>query len=110
MEEAKKRDHRNLGVQQELFFFHGLSPGSAFFQPCGTRVYNALIAMIREKYWTYEYEEVRGLTLGGWGWEARSFLGVAVRTAPRGLAWAQPAARWARATRADALPPPCARW
>lgn len=59
MEEAKKRDHRNVGVQQELFFFHQLSPGSAFFQPCGARVYNALVAMIREKYWEYEYEEVR---------------------------------------------------
>ncbi|GBF99477.1 threonyl-tRNA synthetase [Raphidocelis subcapitata] len=58
MEEAKKRDHRNLGVQQELFFFHPLSPGSAFFQPAGARVYNALVAMIREKYWEYEYEEV----------------------------------------------------
>ncbi|KIZ00239.1 threonyl-tRNA synthetase [Monoraphidium neglectum] len=58
MEEAKKRDHRNVGVQQELFFFHQLSPGSAFFQPCGARVYNALVAMIREKYWEYEYEEV----------------------------------------------------
>lgn len=59
MEEAKKRDHRTVGVQQELFFFHHLSPGSAFFQPCGSRIYNALIAMIREKYWEYEYEEVR---------------------------------------------------
>jgi threonyl-tRNA synthetase len=59
MEEARKRDHRNVGVQQELFFFHPLSPGSAFFQPMGARVYNALVDMIREKYWTYEYEEVR---------------------------------------------------
>lgn len=25
--QAKKRDHRNLGVQQDLFFFHPLSPG-----------------------------------------------------------------------------------
>lgn len=26
-EEAAKRDHRRLGLQQELFFFHELSPG-----------------------------------------------------------------------------------
>jgi threonyl-tRNA synthetase len=31
LEEAKKRDHRVLGVQQELFFFNAISPGSCFF-------------------------------------------------------------------------------
>eukprot|EP00879_Flechtneria_rotunda_P012639 GHRR01013197.1.p1 GENE.GHRR01013197.1~~GHRR01013197.1.p1 ORF type:complete len:660 (+),score=195.59 GHRR01013197.1:108-1982(+) len=58
IEEAKKRDHRNVGVQQELFFFHQLSPGSCFFLPYGGRIYNALIELMREKYWEYEYEEV----------------------------------------------------
>ena len=43
MEEAKKRDHRNVGVQQGLFFFNPISPGSCFFQPHGARVYNQLI-------------------------------------------------------------------
>lgn len=43
MEEAKKRDHRLLGTQQELFFFDRLSPGSCFFLPNGARVYNTLI-------------------------------------------------------------------
>jgi threonyl-tRNA synthetase len=42
IEEAKKRDHRTLGLAQELFFFHHLSPGSAFFLPHGTRIYNTL--------------------------------------------------------------------
>lgn len=58
IEEAKKRDHRNVGVQQDLFFFHPLSPGSAFFLPLGGRIYNTLIDYMREKYWEYEYEEV----------------------------------------------------
>lgn len=58
MEEAKKRDHRLLGTNQELFFFHHWSPGSCFFQPHGTRIYNALVDLIREKYWDYEYDEV----------------------------------------------------
>lgn len=58
IEEAKKRDHRVVGPQQELFIFHQLSPGSCFFLPHGTRVYNNLIAFIREKYWDNEYEEV----------------------------------------------------
>ena len=31
---------------------------SCFFLPHGGRVYNALIELIREKYWEYEYEEV----------------------------------------------------
>ena len=30
-EQAKQRDHRHLGTKQELFFFHNLSPGSAFW-------------------------------------------------------------------------------
>lgn len=43
MEEAKKRDHRNVGTQQHLFYFSPLSPGSAFFQPSGAVIYNALV-------------------------------------------------------------------
>ena len=43
MEEAKRRDHRNVGTQMELFFFHRLSPGSCFFLPNGARVYNTLV-------------------------------------------------------------------
>ncbi|KAK2078954.1 hypothetical protein QBZ16_002644 [Prototheca wickerhamii] len=58
IEEAKKRDHRLLGAQQELFFFHPLSPGSCFFLPAGARVYNSLIQLMREKYWKYGFEEV----------------------------------------------------
>jgi threonyl-tRNA synthetase len=58
IEEAKKRDHRVVGPHQELFFFHPLSPGSCFFQPHGARVYNALVDLIKEKYWEYEYQEV----------------------------------------------------
>jgi len=58
MEEAKKRDHRNIGMQQELFFFHPLSPGSCFFLPAGSRIYNCLMEFIRDKYWAYGYDEV----------------------------------------------------
>ena len=47
MEEAKKRDHRNIGTQQELFFFDRMSPGSCFFQPNGTRIYNTLVEVLR---------------------------------------------------------------
>nr|AFA52574.1 threonyl-tRNA synthetase [Vaucheria litorea] len=57
-EQAKLRDHRRLGMQQELFFFHPLSPGSAFFLPHGTRVYNKLLDFIRKEYRNRGYEEV----------------------------------------------------
>jgi threonyl-tRNA synthetase len=41
--EAKKRDHRNVGTQMELFMFDKLSPGSCFFMPNGACIYNALV-------------------------------------------------------------------
>ncbi len=58
IEEAKKRDHRLIGLNQELFFFHTLSPGSCFFLPQGAKIYNKMMEFIREKYWEYEYDEV----------------------------------------------------
>jgi threonyl-tRNA synthetase len=58
MEEAKKRDHRNIGTQQELFFFDPVSPGSCFFLPNGARIFNELMGFIKEKYWEYGYDEV----------------------------------------------------
>ncbi len=57
-EEAAKRDHRRIGMQQELFFFHELSPGSCFFLPKGAHIYNTLIAMIREQYVQRGFTEV----------------------------------------------------
>ncbi|KAJ1723955.1 threonyl-tRNA synthetase [Coemansia erecta] len=58
LEEAAKRDHRKIGQQQELFFFHELSPGSAFFLPHGARIYNTLIEFIRNMYRERGFEEV----------------------------------------------------
>ncbi len=58
LEEAKKRDHRRLGKELDLFHFHPLSPGSPFFSPKGALVYNQLVNMIREKYVKYGYDEV----------------------------------------------------
>ncbi|KAF5927225.1 hypothetical protein HPG69_017701, partial [Diceros bicornis minor] len=46
-EEAKNRDHRKIGKEQELFFFHDLSPGSCFFLPRGAFIYNTLMDFIR---------------------------------------------------------------
>ncbi|GIY74491.1 threonine--tRNA ligase 1, cytoplasmic [Caerostris darwini] len=57
-EEAAKRDHRKIGKEQELFFFHELSPGSCFFQPKGAHIYNELIAFIKDEYRKRGFQEV----------------------------------------------------
>jgi len=57
-EEALKRDHRVIGKNQELFFFHSCSPGSAFFLPHGTHIYNKLIDHIRQQYRQRGFKEV----------------------------------------------------
>ncbi|XP_046739699.1 threonine--tRNA ligase 1, cytoplasmic isoform X2 [Diprion similis] len=57
-EEAAKRDHRKLGREQELFFFHELSPGSCFFQPRGAHLYNTLVDFIRTEYRKRGFQEV----------------------------------------------------
>jgi len=58
MEEAAKRDHRVIGKNQELFFFHELSPGSCFFLPRGARIYNTLCNFIRDEYHKRGFTEV----------------------------------------------------
>ncbi|KAG9249162.1 putative threonyl-tRNA synthetase, cytoplasmic [Calycina marina] len=58
LEEAAQRDHRKIGKDQELFFFHELSPGSPFVMPHGTRVVNAIQALIKEQYMERDYNEV----------------------------------------------------
>uniref|UniRef100_A0A8I3RQX5 threonine--tRNA ligase n=1 Tax=Canis lupus familiaris TaxID=9615 RepID=A0A8I3RQX5_CANLF len=57
-EEAKNRDHRKVGKEQELFFFHDLSPGSCFFLPRGAFIYNTLMDFIREEYHRRNFTEV----------------------------------------------------
>ena len=56
--EAEKRDHRNIAKQQELFFFHPYSPGSAFWLPHGFRIYRALMEFMRKEYRARGYTEV----------------------------------------------------
>eukprot|EP01132_Coremiostelium_polycephalum_P011285 gene11285-13820_t len=58
MKEAAERDHRNVGKAQELFFFHPYSPGSTFFLPHGTRIYNKLMEFIRFEYHRRGFTEV----------------------------------------------------
>jgi threonyl-tRNA synthetase len=57
-EEAKRRDHRRLGVQLDLFSFHDVSPGSAFWHPKGQRLWRILETAIREVQDKRGYQEV----------------------------------------------------
>ncbi|KAF9385370.1 threonyl-tRNA synthetase [Podila verticillata] len=58
LQEAAHRDHRKIGREQELFFFHELSPGSCFFLPHGARIYNTLMDFIKQEYRKRGYMEV----------------------------------------------------
>ena len=57
-DEAKKRDHRRLGVQLDLYSFHDVSPGSAFWHPKGQRIWRTLEAAMREQQAARGYQEV----------------------------------------------------
>ncbi|KAL8757863.1 MAG: hypothetical protein Q9184_004104 [Pyrenodesmia sp. 2 TL-2023] len=59
LEEAAKRDHRKIGIEQELFFFNDMSPGSTFLLPHGTRIFNALQKLLRSEYQKRGYSEVQ---------------------------------------------------
>jgi threonyl-tRNA synthetase len=57
-EEARKRDHRRLGVQLDLFSFHDVSPGAAFWHPKGWLLYQTLRGAMRELQARRGYQEV----------------------------------------------------
>ena len=49
IEEAKKRDHRRLGKELDLFMLHPFSPGATFWTERGTTLYNLLVDYVRER-------------------------------------------------------------
>ena len=59
LEEAKKRDHRKLGKELDLFSLHEEGPGFPFFHPNGMVVRNELINYWREVHRRYGYQEIR---------------------------------------------------
>jgi threonyl-tRNA synthetase len=59
LEEAKKRDHRKIGKDQKLFLFHHWAPGSPFWLPKGTTLYNILANYIRGVIFPAGYTEVK---------------------------------------------------
>jgi threonyl-tRNA synthetase len=59
LEEAKKRDHRVLGKQLDLFSFNQAGPGFAFIHPKGMVIWNAIIDFLRDIHAKYGYEEIQ---------------------------------------------------
>ncbi len=59
LEEVKKRDHRRLGPALGLFAFHDVAPGSAFWLPLGTTLYNVLSDSMRRLVSRNGYQEVK---------------------------------------------------
>ena len=60
IEEAKKRDHRKLGKELELFFFDETAPGMAYWLPKGFTMMNVLIDFWRKEHKKYGYQEFSG--------------------------------------------------
>jgi threonyl-tRNA synthetase len=56
--EAKKRDHRRLGVQLDLYSFHDVSPGSAFWHPKGQLIWRTLESAMRDLQERRGYQEI----------------------------------------------------
>jgi threonyl-tRNA synthetase len=50
LKEAKKRNHRKIGLALDLFSFHDEAPGMAFFHPKGMEIWNVLL-----DYWRHEH-------------------------------------------------------
>lgn len=58
LEEAEKRDHRELGRVMDLFHFQQEAPGSVFWHPKGWQLFQSLINYMRRRQIEAGYEEV----------------------------------------------------
>ncbi len=59
IEEARKRDHRRIGKDLDLFSFHDEGPGFAFFHPNGMIILNEILDFWRAVHRDAGYVEVR---------------------------------------------------
>jgi len=59
IEEAKKRDHRKLGKELDLFSFHKEGAGFPFWHPKGMILYNAILDYSRREHLARGYHEVK---------------------------------------------------
>lgn len=58
IEEAKRRDHRKLGKELDLFVFHDVAPGAPFWLPKGMIIFRELEKFLRFELDNYGYQEI----------------------------------------------------
>ncbi|CAB11266.2 putative threonine--tRNA ligase, mitochondrial [Schizosaccharomyces pombe] len=56
--ESTLNDHRTIAARQKLYTTSILTPGSIFFLPHGTRIYNRLVDFLRAQYQIHGFEEI----------------------------------------------------
>ncbi len=59
LEEARRRDHRKIGKELDLFSFHEEGIGFPFFHPKGMIIRNLLEDFWREEHWKKGYQEIK---------------------------------------------------
>jgi threonyl-tRNA synthetase len=59
VEEAKRRDHRKLGRELDIFMMHEWAPGATFWLPKGTTIYHTLQQKMRRLLSRNGYVEVK---------------------------------------------------
>ena len=59
LEEARKRDHRRIARNQDLFHIQEEAPGMVFWHPAGWQVYTILQDYLRARLTTHHYQEIR---------------------------------------------------
>lgn len=58
LEEAKRRDHKKLGIELGLFMFHETAPGMPYWLPKGVKFYNGLVDFWRNEHAKRGYLEI----------------------------------------------------
>ncbi len=59
IEEAKRRNHRKIGLAMDLFSFHDEAPGMPFFHARGMEIWNALLDYWRQEHRAAGYVETK---------------------------------------------------
>jgi threonyl-tRNA synthetase len=76
LEEARKRDHRRLGKELDLFMFHPFAPGAPFYTDRGTTMVRVINDYIRSLNQRAGYQEIKTPLLFNKGlWEISGHWG-----------------------------------
>jgi threonyl-tRNA synthetase len=76
LEEARKRDHRRLGKELDLFMFHPFAPGAPFYTDRGTTMVRVINEYIRSLNQRAGYQEIKTPLLFNKGlWEISGHWG-----------------------------------